>query len=653
MCGLAGIARSTPGPIPMGQLRQMAADLRHRGPDGIGFAADDRIGLAHTRLSILDAANGSQPMDTEDGRWSIVYNGEVFNFLELRDELTSKGHRFVTRTDTEVVLRGWVEWGDALLPRLNGQFAFALADRREGTVILARDRFGILPLFHALRDGTLYFASEMKALFASGRVEPAVDARGLDQVFTFWGARAPRTPFAGVAALEPGCWARWREGRLAVRRWYRIDLPGAGDEPVGAEATLGLLLRSAVDHRLIADVTVGAYLSGGLDSSLVCALAGRSTPDPLHTFSVAFEDPRFDESLWQREVSTQTGSTHAVQRITDADIGRVFPDVIWHAETPLLRTAPAPLFLLSRLVRERGTKVVLSGEGADELFGGYDLFKDLAVRLFCLRQPGSSVRPRLFDRLYLQDSPSGRGSDFWRSYFLSSGSPDDPLYSHLPRFRQAEWLRGFYAPDFAAQLEADRVDPLEELRAELPEEFAGWTPLARAAYLETVTLLSSYLLAAQGDRMAMAHGVELRVPYLDHRVAEFASRLPDTSKLRGLRDKRLLRRSAAWLLPWSVAQRPKRPYRAPSVAPFLGPGGPAWVTEVLEPESIRRSGIFDPRAVAALVARCRAGAVTGTREGQALVAILSSQLWYHAFVDGAGRHHQHGGPVPLTSQRKR
>jgi asparagine synthase (glutamine-hydrolysing) len=484
-------------------------------------------------------------------------------------------------------------------------------------------------------------------------VDAAIDPRGLDQVFTFWGARPPRTPFAEVYSLEPGCWARWRDGELAIRRWYRIDFPEAGEEPPGAEATLGLLLRSAVDHRLIADVTVGAYLSGGLDSSLVCALAGRSSPDPLHTFSVTFDDPRFDESVEQLEVVARTGAAHAVQRINDVDIGHAFPDVVWHAESPLLRTAPAPLFLLSRLVRERGVKVVLSGEGADELFWGYDLFKDTAVRLFCLRQQGSAVRPRLFDRLYQLDAPGVRGSGFWRQYFLSAGSPDDPLFSHLPRFRQAEWLRGFYAPEFKARLEADRTDPLEELRAELPAEFSRWTPMARAAYLEIVTLLSPYLLAAQGDRMAMAHGVEMRVPYLDHRVAEFAAQLPETSKLRGLRDKRLLRRSASWLLPGSVARRPKRPYRAPSVAPFLGAGAPAWVAEVLEPESIRRAGIFDPRAVAPLMARCRAGAATGTREGQALVAILSSQLWYHAFVDGAGRQITHRGPVPLTSQRRR
>jgi asparagine synthase (glutamine-hydrolysing) len=653
MCGLAGIARSSPGPIGVGGLRQMAAALRHRGPDAIGSAADDRIGLAHARLSVLDAAGGAQPMDTEDGRFSIAYNGEIFNFLELRDELTAKGHRFVTRTDTEVVLRGWAEWGDALLPRLNGQFAFAIADRVEGSVVLARDRFGILPLFHAVRGGTLYFASEVKALFASGEVDPAIDPRGLDQVFTFWGARAPRTPFAEVYALEPGCWGRWCDGRLAIRRWYELDFPQAADEPDGAEATLGFLLRSAVDHRLIADVTVGAYLSGGLDSSLVCALAGRSSPDPLHTFSVTFDDPRFDESAGQREVAAHAGTVHATQRITDADIGRVFPEVVWHAETPLLRTAPAPLFLLSRLVRERGTKVVLSGEGADEVFGGYDLFKDTAVRLFCLRQPGSALRPRLFDRLYRQDAPERRGADFWRQYFLAAGPPDDPLFSHLPRFRQAEWLRGFYAPEFAARLAADRVDPLEELRAELPAAFARWTPMARAAYLEMVTLLSPYLLAAQGDRMAMAHGVELRVPYLDHRVAEFAAALPDTSKLRALRDKRLLRRFAARALPATVARRPKQPYRAPSVAPFLGAAAPAWVAEALEPESVRRTGIFDPRAVAPLVARCRAGAAPSTREGQALVAILSSQLWSHAFIDGTGRPHSHRGPVPLTSQRRR
>jgi asparagine synthase (glutamine-hydrolysing) len=628
----------------------MAAALRHRGPDGSGVEADDRIGLVHTRLSVLDQVNGVQPMATEDGRLAIVYNGEIFNFQELRRQLEARGHRFQTRSDTEVVLHGWDAWGPALLPKLNGQFAFAIADRTTGSLVLARDRFGILPLFYAEQDGDLWFGSEVKALFAGGAVAPAVDPAGLDQVITFWGARPPRTPFRGVWALEPGSWALWQDGRLQLHRWYDLDLGEEKDPPPEAEEILDVLLRSSVDHRLIADVAVGAYLSGGLDSSIVCALAARSSAESLRTFAVAFDDPRFDESQFQRRVATDAGTVHAVRNVNSGDIARVFPDVVWHAETPLLRTAPAPLFLLSKLARDRGIKVVLSGEGADEVFGGYDLFKETAVRLFCLRHPTSTSRPRLFDRLYAHESPGPRGSDFWRRYFLAAGGPEDPLFSHLPRFRLTEWIKGFYSREFRDTLRAERVDPLEELRAGLPERFARWSSHARAAWLEMTTLLTPYLLAAQGDRMAMAHGVELRVPYLDHRVVEFAARLPASSKLRGLRDKVLLRRWATRVLPPPIARRPKQPYRAPGVAPFFGPNAPEYVADLLESSQLARTGIFDPVAVGGLVRRCRAGTTIGTRESQALVAILSTELWHRAFL-GAGAPRATPVVRPLTLPR--
>jgi asparagine synthase (glutamine-hydrolysing) len=632
MCGIAGMSRARPGPVSFDPLRRMAAALSHRGPDGDGVEVDDRSGLAHVRLSVLDFDGGAQPMALQDGRLSLVYNGEIFNQLELRRELEARGHRFRSRTDTEVVLRGWSEWGPGLLSRLNGQFAFAIADRASGALILARDRYGILPLFYTRSGDTLYFASEAKALFATGEVDPAIDPAGMDQIFTFWAARAPRTPFRGVRALEPGCWARWQEGRLEVRRWYLLDLAAGDEEPPDAEARLDHLLRSAVDQRLQADVAVGAYLSGGLDSSITTTLASRIGVEPVHTFSVAFEDPRFDESPEQLEMARWGSTVHEVERVSAADIAQVFPEVVRHAETPLVRTAPAPLYLLSRRTREHGIKVVLSGEGADELFGGYDLFKDTAVRLFCLRQPDSRLRPRLFDRLYPHDAPGGRGGEFWRRYFLDAAAPEDPLFSHLPRFRLTEWIKGFYSRDFVDQVRAERIDPLEELRAELPAHSTRWTPLARAAYLEMVTLLPGYLLSSQGDRMAMAHGVELRVPFLDHRVVEFAARLPDRSKLRGLRDKALLRRWAARILPPAVARRPKRAYRAPDVPPFIGPHAPGYVADLLTPASLRRTGIFDPDAVQGLVRRCRGAATLGTRESQALVAIISTELWHHAFL---------------------
>jgi len=323
-------------------------------------------------------------------------------------------------------------------------------------------------------------------------------------------------------------------------------------------------------------------------------------------------------------------SRHAVQYIGPEDIARVFPAVIRHTETPLVRTAPAPLYLLSRLARERGIKVVLSGEGADELFYGYDLFKETVVRQFCLRQPESTSRPRLFDRLYPYLAPGTRAGEFWRRFFLGAGSADDPLFSHMPRFRLTAWIKEFYSDDFRAGLRG--FDALGELRDALPPAFARWSTLARAAYLEMVTLLSPYLLASQGDRMAMAHGVEARVPYLDHRLFEFAAALPDRSKLRGLHEKDILRRWAAALLPASAAGRTKQPYRAPDVPAFFEGTPPEYVAELLDDAALRRSGVFDPGAVAGLVRRCRAGHATGVREGQALVAVLSTELWQREFL---------------------
>jgi len=615
----------------------MASAIRHRGPDGFGLHVDDRVGLTNARLSVIDLARGVQPMTNEDGSIFIVYNGEIFNHLALRGELEARGHLFRTRSDTEVLVHAYEQWGERMLERLNGQFAFAIYDRRAGSVFLARDRFGILPLYYAERDGDLYFASEVKALLVTGEVERALDPEGLDEIFTFWAARPPRTPFRGIRALEPGCCARWQDGRLAVRRYYALDYAEAATEPADALEALDELLRSTVRLRLQADVPVGGYLSGGIDSSIVCALAAAGSPLALRTFSVTFEDPTLDESAYQQAVAADVRSRHAVQRIGRGDIARVFPDVIRHTETPLVRTAPAPLYLLSRIVREHGIKVVLTGEGSDEVFFGYDLFKEAIIRLLCWRRPASRLPPRLLDGLYPGIAPASGKGDFWRGYFMTAGSPDDPLFSHLPRFQLTARIKDFYAAEFRAGL--GPFDPLAELRARLPAGFGAWSPLARAAYLEITTLLSSYLLSSQGDRMAMAHGVEARVPYLDHRLVEFAAALPARTKLRGLREKNILRRwgEVTGLLPAAVAHRRKQPYRAPDVPAFFDGRPPEYVEALLDPASLRRTGIFNPEAVAGLVRRCRAGRAEGFRENQALVAILSTELWHREFL---------GAPAP-------
>lgn len=630
-------------------LERMAGAIRHRGPDGFGLQADERIGLTNVRLSVIDLERGAQPMTNEDGSVFIVYNGEIFNHLALRGELEARGHVFRTRSDTEVLVHAYEQWGERMLERLNGQFAFAIYDRRAGSLFLARDRFGILPLYYAERDGDLYFGSEVKALLATGEVERALDPEGLDEVFTFWAARAPRTPFRGIRALEPGCCLRWQDGRLKVRRYYAFDCSEAAAEPADAVDALDELLRSAVRLRLQADVPVGGYLSGGIDSSIVCALAAVGSAHALRTFSVTFDDPTLDESGYQQAVAADVRSRHAVQRIGRGDIARVFPDVIRHTETPLVRTAPAPLYLLSRVVREHGIKVVLTGEGSDEVFLGYDLFKEAVVRLLCWRRPESRWPPRLLDGLYPGIAPAAGRGDFWRGYFMSAGSPDDPLFSHLPRFQLTARIKDFYSAEFRAGLGS--FDPLAELRARLPAGFTNWSPLTRAAYLEMTTLLSSYLLSSQGDRMAMAHGIEARVPYLDHRLVEFAAALPARSKLRGLREKDILRRwgDSTGLVPPAVTRRRKQPYRAPDVPAFFDGRPPEYVEALLDPASLSRTGIFNPQAVAGLVRRCRGGLAAGFRESQALVAIVSTELWHREFLSAPVRARLTTSRVPRAA----
>ncbi len=527
-------------------------------------------------------------------------------------------------------MHGYEQWGAAMLSRLNGQFAFVIYDRVANTLFLARDRFGICPLFYALRDGSLYFGSEAKALFASGEVPRAVDPEGLDDIFTFWAARAPRTPFRGVSSLEPGSYGIWRDGTFRTARWHEFDYAEPSREPAEAAEELDTLLRNAVALRLQADVPVGAYLSGGLDSSSVTALAAAKAPPQLRTFSITFDRPEYDESAFQRIAAQSLHTKHEIESIDDGAIARIFPDVVRHAETPLVRTAPAPLFLLSKLARKHGIKVVLTGEGADEIFLGYDLFKETALREFCARAGHSTRRPQLFKRLYPYLT-GGRGGELWAKFFLSAGAAADPLFSHQPRMLLTSWIKQLYSPDFRASLQG--FDAAEEMRQSLPAAFWRWSSAHRAAYLETRTLLSSYLLAAQGDRMLSAHGVEGRYPFLDPALADFGSRLPVSSKRRGLKDKLILRQWARSVLPDELAMRPKLPYRAPGVAAFLGDRQPDYIADVLSPAALTNAGIFEPRSVGTLLERCRSGRPITIREEQGFVAALTTQLFHRQFME--------------------
>ncbi|HKG04304.1 MAG TPA: asparagine synthase (glutamine-hydrolyzing) [Conexibacter sp.] len=642
MCGVAGIVRSDPAaPVAEETLRRMAGALRHRGPDGWGLAREAGAGLVSTRLAIFDVPGGWQPMRGERGTL-LVYNGEVYNHPELRAQL---GGEFATTSDTEVVLRLLEREGLAALERLNGQFAFAWWEPEARRLTLVRDRFGVRPLHWAtLPDGGIAFASEAKALFASGEVAAEPDLAGIDEVFTTWGARAPRSAFRGVAQVPPGGLLVWEAGEIVARRtWWEPDY----DPAAGAAHAAGVpdpeelpeLLADAVRLRLRADVPVGTYLSGGLDSSLITALAQQASDHELRTFSVAFHDARYDERVFQEQVAQALGTRHHVVEIGPREIADGFLDAVAHAETPLIRTAPIPLMLLARATREHGITVVATGEGADELFWGYDLFKETAVRELHARDPERATA--LLDRLYpYLDVPAERRGPAWARSFFGAGPAGDPLFSHQPRIAATGIVRAFYRLEVAHALASNGGDPLARLRADLPAAFGRWSALERAAYLELTTLLAPNLLAAQGDRVAMAHGVEGRFPFLDHRVFEHSVRLPPERKLGpGLREKAELRLLAARLLPAEVAERTKQPYRAPEVAPFFGEQAPGWVEERLEARALDDVGLFDPARVAGLLRRCRTGKASGFREGMALVGILSTQVWHERFCGvgtGAG-----------------
>jgi asparagine synthase (glutamine-hydrolysing) len=659
MCGIAGIIRSSGRETTLEALGSMAAALRHRGPDGYGFYADPDAGLAHVRLSIIDLAGGAQPLTNEDGSLVITYNGEVYNYIELAEELQKSGHTFRSRSDTEVLVHAWEEWGPGMFARLNGQFAFALYDRRSHTTILARDRFGVRPLYYAQPHGDLVFASEVKALFASGEIPAAPDPIGVDEVFTFWSARAPRTPFRGVLQLPPGCWARWSNGCLSVARFWSPEYERGTIEPPDVVEQLDEILNSSVRLRMRADVPVGAYLSGGLDSTVTGALAAAASPFVLRSFSVTFSDPALDESLFQLAVAKTLRTDHAVQSIGSAEIADVFPAVVRHTETPLIRTAPAPMYLLARLTRERNIKVVLTGEGSDEVLLGYDIFKEAMVRQFCLRQPESQWRSRMFERLYPYLTTGQRGGAFWAKFFLTAGGRDDPLFSHMPRFLLTSRIKDFYSDEMRASVAG--TDVLQQLRDELPPHFGRWSTIERAAYLEVSTLLAGYLLSSQADRVGMAHGVEGRFPFLDHRLFAFASALPVQTRLRGMKEKHILHRWARRHLATTLPKRPKQPYRAPDVAAFFnGSRTVEYRDDLLDQGALDASGWFEPSAVDGLVRRCRAGRATGFLENQALVGILSAQLWHRAFfvepqaipplsqegadvVLGSGTHALHNG----------
>jgi asparagine synthase (glutamine-hydrolysing) len=659
MCGIAGVlnlnSQTTP-PASIEALSEMISAVTHRGPDEFGLYRDPKCALVHARLSIVDLASGQQPMPNANNTSYIAFNGEIYNHVELRKELESLGHTFRTHSDTEVALVAWEQWGDTAFNRFNGQFAIAIWDVLESTLTLVRDFAGILPLYYTEHAGRLLFASEVKSLFADSTIPRAFNPVGLDQLFTFWGTISPQTVFAGVSELSPGHIRQYSP--QGIREWAlpnpfkrnhnQSEQPNNIEEAI--EAVSSKLLQATKLRLLRADVPVGAYLSGGLDSSLIAAMAASCIPQQLNTFSLRFEDAEFDETEFQSHMVKKIGCKHSQLTIKHQDIANSFEQVIFHTEKPLLRTAAAPMFLLSQMVKQNGIKVVLTGEGADEVFGGYDLFREAKVRRFWAKQPNSNWRPHLLERLYpyLARSPVSEKAMAQRFFGQNLDTADHPGFSHGPRWTSTSTIKRLFSQEYIALLKPHHA--ANAYIDTLPSEFKQWPKLSQDQYIEWSTLFHGYLICSQGDRMLMGNSVEGRFPFLDPEVASLAAQLPSKFKINGLDEKHILKKIARNWIPESIINRSKQPYRAPDTQSFLDASIVDRYDDLLSESAVKKAGVFDEKAVARLWSKARSkepGFRFSNTDNMAIVGIISTQILYERFI-AQNASHQYPTPVFKT-----
>ncbi|MEU7640125.1 asparagine synthase (glutamine-hydrolyzing) [Streptomyces sp. NPDC039016] len=632
MCGLAGfLSTSLRSGAAAEVMTSMLSTIRHRGPDEAGYYLDDGLAMGAVRLAIVDLADGAQPMSDPSRRYWICFNGELYNHIELRAELEALGRPFRTdHSDTEVVLQAWIQWGTDCFTRFNGAFAVVIRDAVSGDVVLARDRYGKRPLFHTDHDGAFLFASEMKAFGAFPGFRFALDPRELANIYATWTPLPDRTPYQGIRQLPPGSVLTLSAGRRSLRSYEDLSFDVPGFDGTEAEA-LDLVrdtLRTSVAMRLRSDVEVGVYLSGGLDSSVVTRLATQLSPHQVRTFSVAFSDKSFDESASQRLVADHLGTRHSTVPITGTDISDNFLAAVYHAEVPTFRTSFVPMFLLSRHVRDAGIKTVLSGEGADEAFLGYSLFREtlLRERWDALddgeRRAGlATLHPEL-----AHFGPAHQ-AHLLGLYQQFSKERLPGLFSHEMRYQNGL---------FAARLLTDGREPfgdLLDLVARTPG-YANMPAVHKAQWLEYKTLLAGFLLSTQGERVALAHSVENRCPFLDPAVVRAAASV----NLRyddGRVEKALLKKAFRAELPEWTTRRPKQPYLAPGSTVFKD-HRPDYLELVRSDHELSQLGYVDRRFARRLVDKVMSTPAEeiSTKEDQAFLYLLTTAVLHQQFVRG-------------------
>jgi asparagine synthase (glutamine-hydrolysing) len=620
MCGIAGIYNFRSGrPADPKQLRTMGACLAHRGPDDEGYLVEGAVGLAHKRLTILDTSSrGHQPMLTEDGSVAIVFNGEIYNFLELRAELEEQGHTFTTRTDTEVILHLWQVHGEALLEKLNGMFAFALWDRSRRALFIARDRLGIKPLYYTLTRDGLVFASEVKALLAVGDRRPEVELDMLDAYMSVGYVPTRRTLFRGVEKLQPGWCLRLDRDGIDLRRYWDLEIAPDEDKSEKEwieEATD--LLRDAVRLQLRSDVPLGVFLSGGVDSSAVVALMHELGVRDIETFTVAYDfGPAYDETKWARQIAEKFKTRHREVFVTPQQFEEFIPQLAWHMDEPVTEAAAISLFHVAKLARE-SVVVVLSGEGSDEVFGGYPIYKYMQ-ELERYRRLPAALRQRLINPAL--DRLGGK----WQKYTRLAEQPlrDRYLGVSLYETPQKEEL---FRPEIRNLFNGHGMP---HLLGDFYDRTEHCDPLHRMMYLDVKTWLPDDLLI-KADKMTMASSVELRVPFLDHRVVEMGGRIPARYRIKGWTTKYLLKKAMEKYLPHEILHRGKMGFPTPLAHMFQG-AMRGYVEGVLDSDRALDRGYFRPEVVRRLIGEHGAGRRDHHR---VLWQLLVLEEWHRAFID--------------------
>jgi asparagine synthase (glutamine-hydrolysing) len=627
MCGIAGRFNFDPAqPVDRQRLSSMTDVLAHRGPDGQGLYIDAGIGLGHRRLSIIDLATGAQPLTNEDGTVWVVFNGEIYNFAEIRSELETFGHRFRTHSDTEVIVHAYEQWGARAVDRFRGMFAFAVWDARKRRLLVARDRLGIKPLYYAVRRDAVVFASEIKSLLEDPDVPREWSAEAIDAYLALQYVPAPATVYKAIRKLPAGHLLIAENGGTSVQQYWDLTFTGDGDPSREEEylEQLDALVTESVRLRLLSDVPLGAFLSGGIDSSLVVSAMVGVAPGRVLTTSVGFEDHGFDELQYARTVARHLG-TDAHEVIVHPEVADLLPRLAWHLDEPFGDSSAVPTYYVSAAARERVT-VALSGDGGDELWAGYARHRVERWESAARRWLGPSAST-LVGRVAGRHASSFKGSRALGHLALSPA--DACARKHAYGLFEGGTRDTLYSRDFQAQVKG--ADPFEGFRA-IYNSCPSPDPLDRALYLDVKTYLVDDILM-KVDKMSMAVSLEARVPLLDHKLLEFAATIPTSLKLKRGRSKYLLRRLLERRIPKSIVDRPKHGFDAPVARWLRGPLEPL-VDDLLNDGRLRNRGLFDSSAVARLWSEHR----TGTHDHRhRLWNLVMLELWFRQFVDATGR----------------